>query len=307
MNQQTDNDQSTTKPESYSDMIAQQIAMQEALLEGPDPLDGAKKFFAGLPLETTGIIKSALIERGPATFFQETFGKKHEGEATFPLQTVLDDPELSQYLTNMEQVHHNKEITAFNEHVQDLMDKYEVQDLPTLMMLLDQDEKNKFLELNSLAEDREAQTYVFNEDDQTVTLRSDLFPEVSFEPDVKFTSKGDISFPYLGLYGENDEGQFVKKFSSAFKPFDKSEDGLGQYSEYMPDFMKSYQNYAMPEYSPEPELFTDPAYAAAGIGTIAKSVYPIGKGIYKSFTKGKAPKNFVKQEPFFEVDTPWSQ
>jgi hypothetical protein len=302
-----DNEDNTTKPESYSDMIAQQIAMQEAMLEGPDPLAGAKKFFAGLPLESLGLAKSTLVERGPATFFQETFGKKHEGEVNIPLQTILDDPELSKYLTNMEQVSQNNEVTAFNDYVQELSDKYKITDIPSLMIGLDEDEKNRFLELNEAAQDKSAQTYVFNEDDETVTLRSDLFPEVAFEPDVKFTKKGDISFPYLGLYGTNEAGEFSKKFSSAFKPFDKSEEGLGQYSEYIPEFMKSYQNYAMPEYSPEPELFFDPGYQAAGILTLIKGAYPIGKSIVKRITGGQAPKNTIKQEPFFEINTPWSQ
>ena len=102
-------------------------------------------------------------------------------------------------------------------------------------------------------------------------------------------------------------GEFIKKHSSAFKPFDESEEGLGQYSEYIPEFMKSYQNYAMPEYSPEPELFFDPSYQAAGIVTLIKGAYPIGKSIVKRITKGQAPKNTIKQEPFFEINTPWSQ
>jgi len=298
----------TTKKYTFADMME---AKHEGNLAAAKKMEGAAKFFGGLPLETLGLAKSTL-ERGPVTFFQETFGgalsgEKQEGEVNIPLQTILDDPELSQYLTNMEQVSQNNDVTAFNDYVQELSDKYQITDIPSLMISLDEDEKNKFLKLNELAQDKSAQTYVFNEDDETVTLRSDLFPEVAFEPDVKFTKKGDISFPYLGLYGTNEAGEFIKKHSSAFKPFDESEEGLGQYSEYIPDFMKSYQNVVMPQYSPEPELFFDPAYQAAGIATLAKGISPIAKGLFRRFTKGKKPTNIIKQEPFFKVDTPWGQ
>ena len=294
----------TTKKYSFQDRLEAKEAANKAIGE---KAEGAVKFFGGLPLETFGLAKSALVERGPATFFQETFGKKHEGEVNIPLQTILDDPELSQYLTSVEQVSQNNEVTARNDYVQELSDKYQNTDIPSLMMDLDKNEKNRLLELDEAAQDKSAQTYVFNEDDETVTLRNDLFPEVAFEPDIKFTKKGDISFPYLGLYGTNEAGEFVKKFSSAFKPFDESKEGLGQYSEYIPEFMKSYQNYVMPEYSPDPELFKDPAYQAAGLATLVKGIYPMGKSILKRITKGKAPKNTIKQEPFFEIDTPWGQ
>ena len=111
------------------------------------------------------------------------------------MQTILDDPELSQYLTSVEQVSQNNEVTARNDYVQELSDKYQNTDIPSLMMDLDKNEKNRLLELDEAAQDKSAQTYVFNEDDETVTLRNDLFPEVAFEPDIKFTKKGDISFP----------------------------------------------------------------------------------------------------------------
>ena len=158
-------------------------------------------------------------------------------------------------------------------------------------------------------------SYIKNYDDRTITFDSSRFPKVPFEPDVKITKKGDISFPYLGLYGYNDEGEFIKKHSSAFRPFAESEEGLGQYSEYIPEFLKSWQDYSMPEYSPDPELFKDPGWQMGALVAGGRGIIPIARGIGKKgkdifkglgrYLNQSKPVPITKQEPHFS-ELPWS-
>ena len=278
---------------------------------------GLAKFITGLPLETAGLVKSALIERGPATFFQETFGKGEEGQVTISFDDLIKDEDLLVYLNNMEKTFQDNEENKFFDFQKDIQKKYKVDDpeAAILLDLLNEDELTKYQELKNKAEDKgtleKPGSYIKNYDDRTITFDSSMFPEVGFEPDVKIIDKekGEVGFPYLGKYGYNDEGEFVKKFSSAFRPFDKSEEGLGQYSEYIPEFMKSYQDYSMPEYSPDPDLFRDPGWQMGAAFTGIKGIIPIGKGIVKSgkniykgigeyFDQSK-PVPITKQEPYF--------
>jgi len=285
---------------------------------------GLARFITGLPLETAGLIKSALIERGPATFFEETFGGAISGEApkgefTLSLDEIANVPGLYQYLQHANIAAHNKLRDDHDTFAKDLEKKYDVDNIQDNLVLLDEDELIKYEQLFTAAKKEHDPfnpiAYKYDANKKTITLDSDLFPEIAWEPDMKFTKKGDLSLPYFGLVGYNDEGEFIKKFSSAFKPFDESEEGLGQYSEYIPEFLKSWQDYSMPEYSPDPELFKDPgwqmgAVLAGGRGAvpIIKAISKGGKNIYKGlgryFNQSK-PVPITKQEPHFSK-LPWS-
>ena len=289
---------------------------------GDETAEGIMKFAAGLPLETAGLVKSALIERSPATFFQETFGKGEKGQVTISFDDLLNDEDLLVYLNNMEKTFQDKERIELNDFAKDLAAKYDVESIKDALVLLDEDELIKYQQLLAKAEDpgtlENPGSYIKNYDDRTITFDSSMFPKVAWEPDVKIIDKekGEVGFPYLGKYGYNDEGEFVKKFSSAFKPFDESEEGLGQYSEYIPEFMKSYQNYAMPEYSPDPDLFKNPGWQIGAAFTGAKGALPIikaigkgGKNIYKGlgrYLNQSKPVPITKQEPHFS-ELPWSR
>jgi len=245
---------------------------------------GLARFITGLPLETAGLVKSVL-ERGPATFVQETFGKGKEGQVTVPFDIFRNDENLLGYLNQMELTAQNNERAELNDFARDLEAKYDVESIKDVLVILDENELIKYEELLTKAQDpgtlENPSSYIRDFDNDTITFDSSMFPEVAFEPDVKITKKGDISFPYLGLYGYNDEGEFIKKHGSAFKPFDESEEGLGQYSEYIPEFLKSWQDYSMPEYSPDPELFKDTGWQMGATFTGAKGAIPIGKAIAK--------------------------
>ena len=280
---------------------------------------GLARFITGLPLETAGLVKSVL-ERGPATFVQETFGKGKEGQVTVPFDIFRNDENLLGYLNQMELTAQNNERAELNDFARDLEAKYDVESIKDVLVILDENELIKYEELLTKAQDpgtlENPSSYIRDFDNDTITFDSSMFPEVAFEPDVKITKKGDISFPYLGLYGYNDEGEFIKKHSSAFRPFAESEEGLGQYSEYIPEFLKSWQNYSMPEYSPDPALFKDPGWqmgaaftGARGIAPIVKAIGKGGKNIYKglgNYLNQPKPVPITKQEPRFS-ELPWSR
>tara|TARA_R100001244_G_C5157818_1_gene130601 strand:+ start:27 stop:1178 length:1152 start_codon:yes stop_codon:yes gene_type:complete len=248
---------------------------------------GLARFITGLPLETAGIVKSALIERGPATFLQETFGKGEEGQVTVSFDDVANDEDLLTYLNHMEHTVQNNEVNELNDFAKDLEKKYDLMPIKDNLVILDDNELIKYEKLLTKAQDpgsfENPSSYKKDYDKRTITFDSSMFPKVPFEPDVKIIDKekGEVGFPYLGKYGFNDEGEFVKKFSSAFKPFDESEEGLGQYSEYIPEFLKSWQNYSMPEYSPDPALFRDPGWQMGALVAGGRGIAPIAKGIAK--------------------------
>ena len=269
------------KPTPFTEKLEKTYALED------EKTQGLARFITGLPLEAAGLVKSALIERGPATFFQETFGKGEEGQVTISFDDLLKDEDLLVYLNNMEKTFQENEQDEFRDFEKELISKYDVDNAKDaiLLDLLDEDELIKYNQLFTKAKDlgtlENPGSYLKNYDDRTITFDSDLFPKVAFEPDAKIIDKekGEVGFPYLGKYGYNDEGEFVKKFSSAFRPFDESEEGLGQYSEYIPQFMKSWQDYSMPEYSPDPELFKDPGWQMGAAFTGIKGAAPIIRGI----------------------------
>ena len=269
----------------------------ETLADYPN-IEGATRVITGLPYETAGLTKS-LIERGPATFFEETFGEGKDGELTLSFDELKNVPDLYQYLQYMDVAAHNKEKDEYNTFAKDLEDKYDVDNIRDSLDLLNEDELIKHQELLTIAQDdydpANPISYKLNMDDRTITLDSDLFPEVAWEPDMKFTKKGDLSLPYLGLYGYNNEGEFVKKHSSAFRPFDRSEEGIGALYDHFPDKIKDayeavgsplhmWQDFSSPETSPDPDLYKNRGAQLAMLPLMYKGVKPILKGTFK---KGK--------------------
>ena len=298
-------------------------------------IKGASRIITGLPYETAGLAKS-LIERGPATFFEETFGgaisgETPKGEITLSFEELENVPGLYQYLQQMDVAAHNKERDEYNTFAKDLEEKYDVDNIQDALVLLDEDELIKYQDLLTIAQEGPDPTnpisYKLNMDDRTITLDSDLFPEVAWEPDMKFTKRGDLSAPYFGLLGYNDEGEFVKKHSSAFRPFDRSEEGIGALYDYIPEEIKDayedvgsplhmWQDFSSPELSPDPDLYKNRGAQLAMIPLMYKGVKPIvkgafkkGKDIYKGlgryFNQSK-PVPVTKQEPHFS-ELPWSR
>tara|TARA_R100001594_G_scaffold7860_2_gene20904 strand:+ start:843 stop:2006 length:1164 start_codon:yes stop_codon:yes gene_type:complete len=301
----------------------------ETLADYPN-LEGASRIITGLPIETIGTIKSG-IERGPITFLQETFGAGQDGELTLSFDELKNVPDLYQYLQQMDVAAHNKERDEYNTFAKDLEDKYDVDNIRDALVLLDEDELIKYQDLLTAAQEgpdpENPISYKLNMEDRTITLDSDLFPEIAFEPDMKFTKKGDLSLPYLGLYGYNDEGEFVKKHSSIHRPFDRSEEGIGALYDHIPDEIKDayedvgrplhgWQDFSSPETSPDPDLYKNTGAQLAmlplmykGAKPIAKGTFKKGKDIYKGlenyFNQSK-PVPITKQEPHFS-ELPWSR
>jgi hypothetical protein len=300
----------------------------EALADYPN-VEGASRIITGLPYELPGLAKS-LIERGPS-FFKETFGEGKDGELTLSLDELKDVPDLYQYLQYMDVAAHNKEKDEYNTFAKDLEDKYDVDNIRDSLDLLDEDELIKHEELLTIAQDdydpANPISYKLNMDDRTITLDSDLFPEVAWEPDMKFTKRGDLSLPYLGLYGYNDEGDFVKKYSSAYRPFDRSEEGIGALYDYIPDKIKDvyedvgsplhwWQDFSSPETSPDPDLYKNRGAQLAmlpfiykGANPILKNVFKGGKKLYEGlgrYLNKSKPVPITRQEPYF-FNSPWGE
>jgi len=306
----------------------------ETLADYPN-VEGASRIITGLPIETVGLAKS-LIERGPYTFFEETFGgaisgETPKGELTLSFEELENIPGLYQYLRQMDVAAHNKENEEYITFAKDLAEKYDVDNIQDALVLLDEDELIKYQDLLTAAQERPDPenpiSYKLNMDNRTITLDSDLFPEVAFEPDMKFTKRGDLSLPYLGLYGYNDEGEFVKKHSSIHRPFDRSEEGIGALYDHIPENIKDayeaagsplhwWQDFSSPELSPDPDLYKNRGAQLAMLPLIYKGAKPIlktafkgGKKLYQGlgrYLNQSKPVPVTKQEPHFS-ELPWSR
>ena len=301
----------------------------EKLSDYPN-IEGATRIITGLPYETAGLAKS-LIERGPITFLQETFGAGQDGELTLSFDELKNVPDLYQYLQYMDVAAHNKERDEYTNFAKDLENKYDVDNIQDALVLLNDDELIKYEDLFTAAQDgydpANPIAYKLNMDDRTITLDSDLFPEVAFEPDMKFTKRGDLSLPYLGLYGYNDEGKFVKKHSSVYRPFDSSEEGIGALYDYIPEEIKDayeavgsplhgWQEFSSPETSPDPDLYKNRGAQLAllplmykGAKPILKNVFKGGKKLYEGlgrYLNKSKPVPITRQEPYF-FNSPWGE
>ena len=285
----------------------------ETLADHPN-LEGATRLITGLPIETAGFVKSSL-ERGPWTFLEETFGKGKEGQITLSFDEIHNIPDLQEYLEEMDMKAHNNEVTEYNTFVKELRAKYDVgrkDSIKDYLDLLDEDELIKYQQLLATAQEgpdpENPIAYKMDTDNGTITLDSSLFPEVAFEPDVKITEKGDLSLPYFGLFGYDDEGNFVKKHSSIYRPFDRSEEGIGALYDHIPDKIKDayeaagsplhwWQDFSSPELSPDPELFKNPGAQLAMLGLGARGAVPIGRGVYRKGTDAyKGLRNYFNKK-----------
>tara|TARA_R110000751_G_scaffold46960_3_gene105324 strand:- start:1620 stop:2687 length:1068 start_codon:yes stop_codon:yes gene_type:complete len=259
-------------------------------------LKDAGRFWGGAPTEMSGVVKN-FLDRGQGSllpgiynFYQSTFRKGKEGEITVPWDQIQNDEKLLMELDNMQEVHlrNNKDeiknrSDEWNDHFYDMLDKYNIdisddpadmaQKLNSAMMFENKEEGSKDNQkLFDLQDNYNMSTspYIVNDENQdqipeSVTFRHDLFSNTPGEPDVKLINENSISFPYLGDYTFNDEGNFEMKYPSVYKPLDQP--GVENYLDKVPagDALQKWQEFVTPEYSPEPELFRKPGWSLAGM------------------------------------------
>ena len=279
----------------------------------------AGRFWGAIPTETAGIVKNFLdrgkgnIGLGAYNFYQSTFGKGKEGEITVPWEQIQGDEKLLTYLDNMQEVHLRNNADEiknrgeiWNDHFYDMMDKYNIDreffqddslaaiDALNNAMWKNDDAENiqKLFDLESdynLARS----PYITNDEDydgtpESITFKDELFSNTPWEPDVKIIGENSISFPYLGDYTFNDEGNFEMQYPSVYKPLDQPGiEGLIDKTPVVGDALQKWQEFVTPEYSPEPELFRKPGWSLAGMGPMM--LRAVGPAAWKG-AKWAAPK-----------------
>jgi hypothetical protein len=285
------NDENTTKP----------------FKKDRENLEGFFKFYAALPTETAGILKNFMDRGGGSAilgawnFFKETYGKPKEGEITVPYDQIEDDRLLPTYLDNMKKRHriNNAEEIQNSEdewygHYDSLIEKYNltgnVDDLQfALSEKMNDDEREKLVNLG-FAYDAARLPFQENDEDddgvpESITFRHDLLGKTPMEPDVKFIDENSISFPYLGKYTFDDEGQFTMEQPSVYKPLDQPGiEGLLDKTPVVGDALQKWQNYVTPGYSPEPELFQNRGWQTGMATLFGSQILPYAKYLKKPAT-----------------------
>jgi len=296
MNQQINEDKNTTKPESYSDMIAQQIAMQEALLDEeqlwPSFIPG---LVSSVATDTAGAV-NVLLPRGdnddygPLNYFSSVFdgswsGKERDGEMFLTWEQIDENPNLKKWLDNSIKIMKSNAASQLDKFRED--NNIAEEDFGSYMSdlrVLDpnmEDPKHKFLNkaLNQFANGK---PFYFPKEGSDrfakgIIITQNTLPDIAGDIDPKFTVDGDLSLPYAGLYGFNDEGEFVMKRPSMFRFTDEFTGGKEG-----PAWLEATEDYLYPNINPQ---FSYGDSATSTMGYMGGQVAPLVKSLYTGGTK----------------------
>tara|TARA_R110002012_G_scaffold319858_1_gene541582 strand:- start:992 stop:2077 length:1086 start_codon:yes stop_codon:yes gene_type:complete len=327
MNQQINEDKNTTKPESYSDMIAQQIAMQEALL---DEEQLVTSFIPGLvssvATDTAGAA-NVLLPRGDnddygiLNYFSSVFdgsfsGKEREGEMFLTWDQIEQNPNLKEWLDNSWTIMKSNAASQLDKFREDNnISEEEFGSYISDLRVMDpnmEDPNHKFLN-KALNQFYDPKPFLLPEEGsdryaQGIIITQDTLPDIAGDIDPKFTVDGDLSLPYAGLYGFNDEGEFGMKRPSMFRFTDEFTGGKEG-----PAFLEAAEDYLYPNinarFSYGDSGTSTAGYMAGQVAPIVKSIATGAPKLVKkgyNYFKGKnaAGNNmdYSKIEPYFKGD-----
>ena len=112
--------------------------------------------------------------------------------------------------------------------------------------------------------------------------------------DPKFTDKGDLSLPYAGLFGYNDEGEFVMKRPSMFRFTDELTRGKEG-----PAWLEASEDYLYPNINARFSYGDKPSetlgYMAGQFAPSGRMLYNLGKsGVTTGIRGTKGIINYLK-------------
>ena len=342
MNQQTDNDQSTIdrgvsdftsfdlleQPSEFKTQIDEQYKVEDDLAEDSQFLSSAVPgAVSAVVTDTLGAVnvlnplylgEGDSEDYGAIDYFSSVFdgaisGKTRKGEMFISQEDLAANPNLIKWVNNTQQIMKSNaqdSITAFSKS-KNLMDDEAFQQYYNNAFVLDPNmelEETKFL-YKTVNQFNNPQPF---ESVPTggIIINQNMLPEMPMDADPKFTKDGDLSLPYAGLFGYNDEGEFVMKRPSMFRFTDELTRGKEG-----PAFLEAAEDYLYPNINASFSYGDTPAetygYMAgqvipsvAGLASLAKSGVKTavrgGQGIMNLIrgNKGTPNINLSKIEPY---------
>tara|TARA_R100000541_G_scaffold20122_3_gene29976 strand:+ start:835 stop:1911 length:1077 start_codon:yes stop_codon:yes gene_type:complete len=339
MNQQTNNDQNTIdtgvsdftsfdlleQPSEFKTQIDEQYKVEDDLAEDPEffqsAIPGVLTALTTDNLSALNLLSpfSSSEDKGPIDYFSSVFGKSREGEMFISAEDFNSNPNIKEWVENTSKImkdNAQQQILDFSKS-KNLMDDEAFQEYYNNAFDKDPNmelEETKFL-YKTINQFNNPKPYKPSPDGGIIINRNTL-PEIPMEADAKFTKEGDLSLPYAGLYGYNDEGELVMKRPSMFRFTDeftrgKQNDGiLSNFVEQAEDYFYPKMNAAL-SYKDNPDQtagymlgqFAPGIRGLAGLAKYgSKKLFEGGKGIMNLIrgNKGTPDINLSKIEPYLQ-------
>ena len=232
-------------------------------------------------------------------------GKTRDGEMFISYEDARNNPNINEWMFNTKQIMLNnatEQMTAFR-GANNINSKAEYEEFRD-RAFKDKEEGSEFDEFRRLISQIQ-NPEPFKKTEKGYIINQDMLPQMPMDVDPKFTKDGDLSLPYAGLFGYNDEGKFVMKRPSMFRftdEFTRGKEG--------PAFLEAAEDYLYPNINASFSYGDTPketyGYMAGQFAPGIKGLIGLGKyGGKKLLQGGQGIMNLIRGKskvPFDEID-----
>lgn len=249
---------------------------------------------------------------GAVDYFSSVFdgaisGKTREGEMFISVDDINANPNLKEWINNTQAIMQGNAIEQMDvfRKANNINSKAEYDEFRD-RVFIDGEEGPEFDEFRRLLTQIEKpQPYTYDAEREGIIINQNTLPQIPRDADPKFTKDGDLSLPYAGLFGYNDDNEFVMKRPSMFRFTDELTRGKEG-----PAFLEAAEDYLYPNinasfsYGNTPEenygyMAGQVIPSVAGLTSLARS------GARTAVRGGKGIMNFIRGEskiPFDQID-----
>ena len=335
MNQQTNEDKNTIdtgvsdftsfdlleQPSEFKTQIDEQYKVEDDLAEDPkflkSAVPGAVSAVVTDTLGAVNVLNPLYLGEGDSEdygaidYFSSVFdgaisGKTRKGEMFISQEDLAANPNLIEWLNNTSTIMQGnaiEQMDAFRK-ANNINSKAEYDEFRD-RVFIDGQEGPEFDEFRRLLTQIEIPQPFEAVPTGGIIINQNTLPQMPMDADPKFTKDGDLSLPYAGLYGYNDEGEFVMKRPSMFRFTDELTRGKEG-----PAFLEAAEDYLYPNinasfsYGDTPEetygyMAGQIIPSVAGLASLAKS------GVKTAVRGGQGLMNLIRGEskiPFDQID-----
>jgi hypothetical protein len=251
---------------------------------------------------------------GAENYFSSVFdgaisGKTRDGEMFISYEDARNNPNIDEWMFNTKQIMLNnatEQMTAFR-GANNINNKKEYDEFKD-RAFNDKEKGPEFDEFRRLISQIQ-NPEPFKKTEKGYIINQDMLPQMPMDVDPKFTKDGDLSLPYAGLFGYNDEGEFVMKRPSMFRFTDeltrgKENDGI------LSNFVEKAEDYLYPNINASFSYGDTPketyGYMAGQVAPGIKGLINLAQyGGKQAIRGGKGIMNLIRGKskvPFDEID-----
>ena len=227
---------------------------------------------------------------GPINYFGDVFsgaisGETPKGEMFISHEDLEANPNIFEWVENTQQIMEQNAAEQLDKFSEDnnLFSKEKYDEFVTNATIAEAEGPEYDLWRKLINQHENSQPYIAAENG--IIIRDDLLPPISMDVDPKFTDKGDLSLPYAGLFGYNDEGEFVMKRPSMFRFTDELTRGKEGSK-----LLEATEDYLYPNINARFSYGDKPAetlgYMAGQFAPSGRMLYNLGKSGVTAATRG---------------------